>query len=98
MTSEFPLSWPPGFPHRVPGSVALDTPEERVRRNLELPLDLGRHERRREHKTPSCTATARPHSNQSITNSGVASISHGKAASRPSLATNGTLSATTSKP
>ena len=26
------------------------------------------------------------------------SISHGKAASRPSLATNGTLSATTSKP
>ena len=33
MTSEFPLSWPPGFPHiEYPAQSRSDTPEERVRR------------------------------------------------------------------
>ena len=33
MTSEFPLSWPPGFPHiEYPAQSRFDTPEERVRR------------------------------------------------------------------
>ena len=33
MNSEFPLSWPPGFPHiEYPAQSRSDTPEERVRR------------------------------------------------------------------
>jgi hypothetical protein len=41
MTYEYPLSWPLGFPRtNSPAQSRFDTPEERVKRNLELQLDL----------------------------------------------------------
>ena len=54
MTYEYPLSWPPGFPRtEYPAQSRFDTPEERVKHNLEFQLDLmdatqcgGRHELR----------------------------------------------------
>jgi len=41
MTYEYPLSWPPGFPRtKYPAQSRFETPEERVKRNLEFQLDL----------------------------------------------------------
>ena len=97
MNSEFPLSWPPGFPHiEYPAQSRFDTPEERVRRNLELPLDLmdavNVVEQLRAAQPRPAVFQPKHHG------LGCGLFHNGKAASRPSLATNGTLSATTSKP
>jgi hypothetical protein len=41
MTYEYPLSWPPGFPRtEYPAQSRFDTPEERVKRNLQFQFDL----------------------------------------------------------
>ena len=40
MTHEYPLTWPPGFPRaKHPAQCRFDTPEERLKRNLEFQLD-----------------------------------------------------------
>ena len=40
MTYEYPLSWPLGFPRtKYPAQSRFDTPEERVKRNLEFQLE-----------------------------------------------------------
>ena len=71
MTSEFPLSWPPGFPHiKYPAQSRFDTPEERVRRNVELPLDLMDAMNVVVSTNSELHRHGRPYSNQSITHSG----------------------------
>lgn len=41
MIYQYPLQWPPGFPRtKFPARSRFDTPEERVKRNLERELDL----------------------------------------------------------
>src|SRR5437870_5321142 len=41
MTYEYPLAWPVGFPRtKYQAQSRFDTAEERVKRNLELQLDL----------------------------------------------------------
>jgi hypothetical protein len=41
MTYEYPFSWPPGFPRtEYPAQSRFDTPEERVKRNLQFQFDL----------------------------------------------------------
>ena len=73
MTYEYPLSWPLGFPRtKYPAQSRFDTPEERVKRNLEFqlePMDAANvvvttnSELRRD---------GRPYANQCITDTGVA--------------------------
>ena len=84
MTYEYPLSWPPGFQRtKYPAQSRFDTPEERVKRNLEFqlePMDAANvvvttnSELRRD---------GRPCANQRITDTGLAIYFTRKAGSRP---------------
>jgi hypothetical protein len=67
MTYEYPLSWPPGFPRsEYPAQSRFDTPEERVKRNLEFQLDL------MDATNVVVRRDGRPYANQRITDTGVA--------------------------
>jgi hypothetical protein len=98
MTYEYPLSWPPGFPRsKYPAQSRFDTPEERVKRNLEFQLDLMDASNVVVTTNVELRRDGRPYANQRISDTGVAVSSHAKAVSRPLPATSGTRSATTSK-
>jgi hypothetical protein len=72
VTYEYPLSWPPGFPRtKYRKQSRFDTPEERVKRNLKLQLDMM-------HATNVVVTTnselrrdGRPYANQRISDTGV---------------------------
>lgn len=69
MTYEYPLSWPPGFPRtRYPAQSRFDTPEERVKRNLEQQLYL----LDATNIIVTLRLDGRPYANQRIADTGVA--------------------------
>jgi hypothetical protein len=99
MTYEFPLSWPPGFPRtKYPAQSRFDTPEERVRRNLEFQLDLMDAANVVATTNSELRRDGRPYANQRISDTGVAVYFTRKVVSRPSLVTSGTRSATIFRP
>jgi hypothetical protein len=73
MTYEYPLSWPPGFPRiEYPAQSRFDTPEERVKRNLEAQLDMMNASNVVVTTNSKLRRDGRPYANQRITDSGVA--------------------------
>ena len=73
MTYEYPLSWPPGFPRtKLPAQSRFDTGEERVRRNLELQLELMDASNVVVTTNSELRRDGRPYANQRITDTGVA--------------------------
>ena len=79
MTYEYPLSWPPGFPRtQSPAQSRFDTPEERVRRNLEFQLDLMDAANVVVTTNVEVRRDRRPYANQRISDTGVAVLFHAK--------------------
>ena len=72
MTYEYPLSWPPGFPRtKYPAQSRFDTPEERVKRNLEFQLDLMDATNVVVTTNSELRRDGRPYANQHISDTGV---------------------------
>src|SRR5215217_163061 len=73
MTYEYPLSWPPGFPRtEYPAQSRFDTPEERVKRNLQFQFDLMDATNIVVTTNSELRRDGRPYANQRISDTGVA--------------------------
>ena len=73
MTYDYPLSWPPGFPRtEYPAQSRFDTPEERVKRNLEFQLDLMDASNVVVTTNSELRRDGRPYANKRISDAGVA--------------------------
>jgi hypothetical protein len=73
MTYDYPLSWPPGFPRtEYPAQSRFDTPEERVKRNLEQQLYLLDATNIVVTTNVELRRNGRPYANQRISDTGVA--------------------------
>jgi hypothetical protein len=73
MTYEYPLSWPPGFPRtEYPAQSRFDTPEERVKRNLQFQFDLMNAANVVVTTNSELRRDGRPYANQRISDAGVA--------------------------